>query len=336
VIGLVEDLIHCNWKSWFPDIKKVKKISFVKLASSSVVNRPLSFLLFDIENGYPFACLKIIRNVDRRHFLETEFKNLKYIYKTVSSEYVLSAIPRPIWIGEIENHIILLETALQGKTLWNIGVKKRKNFNKTIDAIIDWMVPFHRETTVYVGKISHYYIEKYLKSELDSFYANFNKINLDYKDILLETLAQISQMYSGIGFPILCQHGDISPHNILMRKKAIRIFDWEDSIQKSFPFLDICDLLTNFLCILNPQRISNDLFTFYILNENTNDIFRFYFSKYCSKLNINSKLLSLFFPFYLVRKANRDFYKYPNKSHLAFNWINRLNIFFQYHNFEHR
>lgn len=328
MIYLIANFIRTNWGRLFPNAKMPQKMVFLKLRGSLSVDRIIPFLILDEEFSHPFAFVKVPRNWNSRSNLglKIEYTNLNYLQKVISSSYILNSIPHPICLEKISNYLCLFETPICGKKMNNLSIKGKK-INQMMDIVFDWLVCFHLETRISQGKFDKYILEKYLGRETQCFLTKFHSLGTQYKNTLIENLQNIAILYKNENIPIMFQCGDISRHNIFLENDKIKVIDWEDSVRESLPYIDIYDFLVNFLCTLNPEKVTNDKFIFYFVNKGYDNVVSYYLSKYCYALDINCGLMRALFPFYLVRTINRDARKYPDDLTKPLRWINRLKIY---------
>lgn len=145
-----------------------------------------------------------------------KYSNLKQAIKSISNEHQVmkdvpeSIRPKALRIQELGNGIALALSAISGDQI----EPKLSNTNKISQAI----EPLVREKLVEIG--NHPWVHK-LKA---------NQLDCDI-DRWLNRLASKK-------WPIVIQHGDLAPWNIIRNESSLKLIDWEFGNSQGFQYMD--------------------------------------------------------------------------------------------------
>jgi hypothetical protein len=150
-------------------------------------------------------------------------------------------VPRPLFFGRHADLAIVGETAVN-------GVPFRQQTRATADcpyarAVVDWLLELgaltaHRQPTGSHG------IAAWFEALLARF-AELYRVDSVHGDFLADQVATIAS--SGTGLPLVFQHGDPGPWNLLVTPEGRPVFlDWEAADPGGMPLWDIFHFLRSF------------------------------------------------------------------------------------------
>src|SRR3989344_433142 len=210
-----------------PDFKAVKWDS--RLTNGL----PVNYLVYADDTKIPTYFCKIARDKNEIDSVKNEAENLKKLQSFLKGTSLESHIPQFVFYGTIGQITFLVTKYLKGReatfSIWNYF----KNQNN---------IPF----------LSKYATKRWLK-EIDgpvkkalSFIDDFQKITKT-DTIDSKSLAILSHIKSE-KLPLALEHGDYDLCNILIhRQNEVNIIDFEHLAEKKLPFLDLGNLLFNYL-----------------------------------------------------------------------------------------
>jgi SAM-dependent methyltransferase len=190
------------------------------------------FLLFGSADEAPESVVKITRDPDLNFRLENEWRAL-----TILREHRVGTddtVPRPLFFGSDGGHAVLGESAIE-------GVPFRDCTRATADcayarATVEWLLELGAATASEPRGDA--------RGALDELDALFDQFTRTYR---LESKEQDSLgahvealVRRGDGFPLVFQHGDPGPWNVLVTSDGRPAFvDWEAAVPRGMPLWDL-------------------------------------------------------------------------------------------------
>jgi Phosphotransferase enzyme family len=190
------------------------------------------FLLFGSSGEAPESVVKITRDPDLNFRLENEWRAL-----TILREHGVGTddtLPRPLFLGSHRGHAVLGESAIE-------GVPFRERTRATADcayarAAVEWLLELGTATASAARADARGALD-----ELDALFEQFTRtyrLESNEENVLgahVEALAG-----SGDGFPLVFQHGDPGPWNVLVTSDGRPAFlDWEAAVPRGMPLWDL-------------------------------------------------------------------------------------------------
>lgn len=296
-------------------LKQPKRLRFLLTKGSlGGYGGRVTFFIFSDGQAYPALIAKIVRDPRDAHLLKTEYDSLKYVRENLS-EAMREKIPRVFSLDDIGSYRVLLEEAVRGKSLDAIitgGILGQKNNAlRGLNRIVDWLIGFQAELAAKENQqINGLNQNEYFAAPLDTFSSRyaFSGKEKNFLDLLRSELPRIFDT----GFPLVFEHGDLSPINILFRRDKFWIIDWAAAKYKGLPLYDLFFLLTWF--VFRNYRKEKEGGA---VLENFNNIFLKdgeyaaaavrLIKDYCGKLNISLASVKILFAMFLINSANREY-----------------------------
>jgi hypothetical protein len=199
----------------------------------------LLFFIFAGAKATPDSVVKMTRDPRLNPRLEREWHALTLLQERGIGDE--GTVPRPLFAGRHADLAIVGQTAVD-------GVPFRNQTRATPDcpyarAVVDWLLELgkltaHREPTGSPG------IAAWLEALLGRF-TELYRVDPVHGDFLAEQLAAIAR--SEAGLPLVFQHGDPGPWNLLVTREGRPAFlDWEAADPEGLPLWDIFHFLRSF------------------------------------------------------------------------------------------
>lgn len=234
----LEKLILDNWNSWVGDAKP-RRLDFLKThAGQAIRNKKVGFFVFN--KNKPVIFVKTVRKASYNKIIEDSFKKLKNIYKYLSN----GSVPKPIYLGNHQGIVFSLEDAILGKQFHNC--KKQKDLEK----FLEWFFKFQR-SMVQKEKINSNRLKDYINKLVNKFLSLY-KLERDLKELIKYLAGELKKDIDGLSLPLISQHGDLTPDNVLNDKGKIKIIDWDNFGKIELPLFDL-------LVFLQRQRGARDV-----------------------------------------------------------------------------
>jgi hypothetical protein len=188
--------------------------------------------LFGSADEAPESVVKITRDPDLNFRLENEWRAL-----TILREHEVGTddtIPRPLFLGSHRGHSVLGESAIE-------GVPFRERTRATADcpyarAAVEWLLELGTATASEPRADARGALD-----ELDALFQQFTRTyrlepkEEDFLGAHVEALVRC-----GDGFPLVFQHGDPGPWNVLVTSDGrLAFLDWEAAVPLGMPLWDL-------------------------------------------------------------------------------------------------
>lgn len=194
--------------------------------------------LFGRQDARPEAVVKITREATLNGRLENEWRALVDLRtRGIGGD---GTVPQPLFFGTHAGRGVLGETAID-------GVRFSERTNATANcpfalAVVDWLVELGAATAVPAESGSASAL-----SALDTLLEEFTRVYrlpTEHEDFLG---AQVSALVSADGLPLVFQHGDPGPWNILVTPGGRpALLDWEAAARLGLPLWDLFHFLRSY------------------------------------------------------------------------------------------
>lgn len=208
-------------------------------ATGEYSSQKVLFFLFSGEDEVPQYVAKITRDPSLNTRLENERRALGLLGETEIG--AASALPRPVFFGYQRGLAVLGETAIDGvpfnrRTTATVGCPFAR-------AALDWLVELGIATASRPAGGA-----RDVADELEALFERFRKIYRLSRAHEAFLAAQIEALArSENGFPLVFQHGDPGPWNLLITAAGEPAFlDWEAAEPSGMPLWDIFHFLRSY------------------------------------------------------------------------------------------
>jgi len=271
MVEYLEKLILNEWNNWEKE-EKPKHLDFLKThAGSAFRNKKVGFFVFSGKK--PVIFVKTVRENNYNSVIDKEFESLKKAHQSIGD----SSVPKPIYAGNYQGISFSLEEAFVGKQFHSF--KKEGDLKR----FLDWFFGFQR--TMISGEIlSGKDLSGYFKDIVERF-LNLYVLEDSLRNSILSLADELGNL-DDLKMPLIFQHGDLTPDNVLDCDGKIKVIDWGNFKKINLPLFDLLVFLQRWSRIRNIDFI---------------DKYRFVFDKYLAGFGIDKNLLkALVFAYYLL------------------------------------
>jgi Phosphotransferase enzyme family len=206
-------------------------------APGAFPSQKVLFFLFDGSAGTPEHIVKITRDPGLNSRLENEFRALTLL----EEKRLAASLPRPAFMGRHAGLVVVGETAVDGSPF-------RERTQATSDcpyarAAVDWLVELGAVTAHRpVGGPAA--VAAVLERLLEEF-TGIYEVGPAAERFLAEQVAALAR--SGDGLPLVFQHGDPGPWNVMITPEGKPVFlDWEAAEPEGMPLWDLFHFLRSY------------------------------------------------------------------------------------------
>ena len=202
-------------------------------SSSHVINFILSEGVPD-----PILVVKVPRIPGDDDRLIREAANLRTVHAARYGGF--DSIPRLVACEEYLGHRLLIETALPGDSM--SAALRRRQSESSIEAALAWLIELHQRTTQQSAHVTGW-TERLIDEPLEQFMQTM-PLRTDELHLIDQTRA-ITRVLRNRDVPLVFEHGDLGPPNILLSKRGgLGVVDWELAQPSGLPAVDLFFLLT--------------------------------------------------------------------------------------------
>jgi len=225
MIQYLEKLIFDNWEKWGAG-EKPDGLDFLKThAGQATRNKKVGFFVFN--KNKPFIFIKTVREDKYNHIIEDGFKRLKKAHQALNND----SIPVPIYSNEHKGVAFSLETAIVGEQFHSF--KEQKDLNR----FLGWFLRF-QQLMVKKENLDTRQLRDYLYKLINDF-LNLYKPEKDLEELIKDVGEDVQKDIDFSKLPLITQHGDLTPDNVLDDKGNIKVIDWDNFDKIDLPLFDL-------------------------------------------------------------------------------------------------
>lgn len=323
----ITELINRNWNNWQSYHKEPIDLFFIKLNSRESEYGAISILVLSGKNT-PLFFIKVARNIKSSSIISYEYNILMSIRNLLFTQNQLSeTIPQILTIDNTRGINYVIEKAIEGVNFNKIKFRNKKEKNLHLEIISNWISNFNLATKKTFEE-SKDLVKDYLDRNIEEISGNRLLQETKYAPIkkslyyLQERITNYILKYS---IPVVCEHGDFSPSNIIINSKKINVIDWEDAIIHGLPGVDLWHFIISYNSQLSKNGKYKNKLPESIFDNRQNDKWIMNMvDNYCTKMELTKEYLWYCLPISLVRAINRDSSFHKNLHYSSKNWMDRL------------
>lgn len=234
MLQVISDHVKDRWYDWFPGQPRPSRFCFLKVSTSIAPQGKIVLLVFGDNQREPQLVVKWTRHPELSWLIRHEHEILQEIYPRLSPR-MQASVSGPLDLFRHGRSVVLMTRALPGKrlSLAIFEAMRLGNFSKVLGymrEVAAWATMLHRETRQSVSIEGA--VESWLKMFID-YYQPPDRVQAE----LIRAAAKVSSVERVVA------HGDLSPGNILVSRKGVRVIDWGMSDTRGVPVIDVYHLL---------------------------------------------------------------------------------------------
>jgi len=201
-------------------------------------------LLFDgesdapglIAKGWPLAAARMRGG---KSIYEIEFENLQALQRIGMNEAAANT-PDPLGLWRDGDLLVTLQSGLPGQLLKNVPGRTlfgADALDATLSAVFDWWEQLQRLFGVQRVRVTEGFYETRILRPVDDFRQRFS-LERDEVDFLQRRFLDERRL-AGLELPLMAQHGDFCPANMVRQGGRVAVFDWEFPLRHRLPLFDL-------------------------------------------------------------------------------------------------
>jgi hypothetical protein len=224
--------------------RSVDPARVVALDDSQGPRRGCLLLLFDAASDAPVLIAKggplaAARMRGGKSIYEIEFENLQALQRMGMNDSA-PGTPEPLGLWRDDELLVTLQAGLPGRLLKNVPgpeLFRPDALAPTLDAVLDWWERLQRLCGVQRAEVTEGFYETRILRAVDGFRRRFA---LEPDEIeFLERRFLDERRLAGLELPLMAQHGDFCPANMVQQGNRIAVFDWEFPLRHRLPLFDL-------------------------------------------------------------------------------------------------
>jgi hypothetical protein len=230
--------------------------------------------------------------------------------------YARATLPRLAWMKVIAGQLVAIEPYIRGSAMDDLltsGARADEALVRwCLTTAIDWLLRSQLEMHSSAALLTETQIRRYLLLPIDQLVATarLDARELSFLDKLEDRVRQLS---ADLPLPLVFNHGDFQPANILLHAGAIHIMDWEFGEPFALPLLDVFGLLARVYarthCLEEIDGHLEDYLAAFdevFLRSGTfAPLSAEYIARACEALHVDPEWTPVLFALFLVNEANK-------------------------------
>ena len=141
-------------------------------------------------------------------------------------------MPKPIYLGDYDGTIFSLETAIIGKQFHS------RRSKKDLNNFLGWFFKFQR-LMAQKELMNGAQLREYVDAVVNKFFSLY-PLKPELKEPIEKTAEDVKKdIVDDPSLPLIYQHGDLTPDNILDDNGKIRVIDWDNFAKIKLPLFDL-------------------------------------------------------------------------------------------------
>ncbi len=270
-------------------------------------NQTVAFL-FDDSPEAPLAVAKLGTDRHTHAVLKQQNDTLKRLAQVLDTEEGVR-VPSALAFFESPPWTVSLESYIPGCTVY---FEMRNSWNPLQDAsehfllALKWLVGFQRALGLQKIFLSPVVIFDNVIRPLDEFAAH--GVSSAAETRLIESTKILAKQFLGTELVLVPSHGDFWAGNLVRHNGSVAVVDWDNLDTVALPFEDLFFFSTtyglNFPWKLGRWAAPHTAFrATYLQATEIADLVRGFLMNYCRAMELESRLIEVFFPVFLAKKA---------------------------------
>lgn len=281
VLQLIEKLLRQKWDNLFPEKPQPKR--FIYIEKSGFRKRVV--FIYDDKKREMLAIAHVVENLKVESRLRNHYNMLSTIHSS-DDNYLKSTVADPLYFSAESGYLLLIQKAVKGRTLIrrvrnNIFLSRQK-LEQCLKIAVEWLIRLNTSFVTDRVKIE--------QTKLSHLSLNNPLLKIMYNNL------------KGSEVPLILEHNDFSPRNLLYDGDKISVVDWEYSTLNGMPLWDLAlffivcykttysfiSFLSPFSFIKHPQR--RDLQKMFFKDRYYSGLIKKYVMLYCRNMGLSKEV----------------------------------------------
>ena len=149
-------------------------------------------------------------------------------------------VPQPLWSGQVNDHPVLLQTAIDGRSVASVLTSHPRRLFDVMDGVISWLERWNRSTML-IRPLDLELLSREILAPAALLSPLIEQGN-EYRDWLAKRCATLT----GVPVPLVATHNDLTMWNIFLGERGlISVIDWEAAREQALPLVDFVYAVTD-------------------------------------------------------------------------------------------
>lgn len=288
-LRLLQEVLHNLWQQQFPGQAAPQHFDFLWERS----DRKVLLYVFADELPTPVFFGKssddnsVAKRLHQEAIVLTKLKEL--------DQYLSETIPQPLYCSTVRNQTILFEEMIYGDPLSNLITPysintSRRESEDHFHWVTEWTIQLHQKTTVEVFQLDAQRWKDFFVECCRQFNQDWG-ITTDARK--WEVINTWLEKCDGLPLPKVIDHGDLTPHQILVSNNGYNVIDWELSPFLGLPFHDLINFFVHYNALMQKREkfierdLKDDDITDLFFYQDTDNLFVEYIRRYLVEMEIH-------------------------------------------------
>ena len=300
-----------NWSELPLDGPQPRDLAFI--VQGTGVSK-LCCYVFPDEAAQPRWVAKVARSPRDNETLVREYELIEYLRRH-GSDFVRATVPKPLLTAPICGHLVGIEAYFPGRPMDGLLVDLARRGQLEIGGFLDlalgWLLRSQRETAIRRGLLAEEQIHTHLLMPIAQLRATarLTAAELVYLERLSERVVELARR----PLPLVFNHGDFRPGNVLADGSSILVIDWEFGASTALPLMDVFGLLARTYARCHALEeidgyLEDYLAAFeavFLVGGRFAQVTGEYVRRACRELNVDPAWVDTLFALHLVTEANK-------------------------------
>lgn len=292
-LRLLQEVLHNLWQQQFPGQPAPQHFDFLWERG----DRKVLLYVFAHELPTPMFFGKSSDDKSVAKRLHQEAAVLNKLKKL--DQYLSKTTPLPLYCSTVKNQTILLEQMIDGDPLSNLIKPYSVNVLRSESEdhfhwVTEWTIQLHQKTTVEVFQLDAQRWKEFFVERCRQFNQDWG-INTDARK--WEVINTWLEKCGGLPLPQVIDHGDLTPHQILVSNDDYNVIDWELSPFLGLPCHDLINFFVHYNALMQQREqfiernLKDDDITDLFFYQDTDNLFVEYIRRYLVEMEIHPYFL---------------------------------------------
>jgi hypothetical protein len=149
-----------------------------------------------------------------------------------------------MWMTAIAGHVVAIEPYIRGRPMDDLLVQapdQDRSIRRCLDVALEWLLRSQVELVLSPRTLSEIQVRRYLLGPIRKLRttARLTPAETAFLDVIEERIRRLASC----PLPLVFNHGDFQPANILVEGRATHVIDWEFGEPLALPLMDVFGLL---------------------------------------------------------------------------------------------
>jgi Ser/Thr protein kinase RdoA (MazF antagonist) len=196
--------------------------------------------LFAAGEAEPRWVVKLPRSPRDNERLAAEYDLVRHV-RQQGGEFTRATVPGPLFTATVAGCFVAVERYLHGVQIDGPLARDPAQIDRFLDLAMGWLLRCQKEAGERPRPFGLSEIEEYVTRPVEQLARNAALTAAE--TAFLDDTVRRARDLAGLPLPLVFEHGDFRPANILLDGSAIQVLDWEFGTARNLPLFDVFSCL---------------------------------------------------------------------------------------------